>query len=67
MVQRNGMVANLGLEVSFVGLWIATPSTWRAVIAVGYGLLLAVLWPFLRRDTRAARRFLTTTQPPPEA
>ena len=66
VAQRNGMLANLGLEVAFVGLWMATPSTGRAVIAVGYGLLLAVLWPFLQRDTRAARRFLAT-HPTPRA
>ncbi len=32
----------------------------------GYGLLLAVLWPFLQRDTRTARRFLAT-HPTPRA
>ncbi len=59
VVQRTGTAANLGLEVLFVGQWIADPSTARAVIAVSYGLLLAALWPFLYRDIRAARRFLT--------
>lgn len=61
--QRTGMVANLGLETGFVGLWIATPSTLRAALAVGYGLLLAILWPIMSRDTRPARRFLTEHRP----
>ncbi len=57
-VSRTSVAANLGLEVLFIGQWIADPATWRAVIAVGYGVLLATVWPFLRQDIRAARRFL---------
>ncbi len=60
LVQRTGMAAHLGLEVLFIGQWIADPSTARAAIAGSYGLLLAVLWPLLHRDVRAARRFLGT-------
>ncbi|MGY1669534.1 hypothetical protein [Geodermatophilus sp. SYSU D00710] len=58
LVSRTSVVANAGLEVLFIGQWIADPATWRAVIAVGYGVLLAIVWPFLRRDIRAAQRFL---------
>jgi hypothetical protein len=58
LVSRTSVAANLGLEVLFIGQWIADPATWRAVIAVSYGVLLATAWPFLHRDIRAARRFL---------
>ncbi len=58
LVARSSVAAHLGLEVLFVGQWIADPETWRAAIAVGYGVLLATPWPFLHRDIRAARRFL---------
>ncbi len=58
LVARSSVAAHLGLEVLFVGQWIADPETWRAAIAVGYGVLLVTAWPFLHRDIRAARRFL---------
>jgi hypothetical protein len=58
LVSRTSVAANLGLEVLFIGQWIADPATWRAAIAFSYGVLLATAWPFLHRDIRAARRFL---------
>jgi hypothetical protein len=56
--QRHAITSNLGLGIAFAGQWIATPSTWRAVLTVVYGLLLAVNGPFIQRDARRARRFL---------
>jgi hypothetical protein len=56
--QRSLMASNLGLGICWVGLWIATPTLWRAVIAGLYGLLVALGWPFIERDARRALRFL---------
>lgn len=52
-----------GLETSWLGLWIAQPTVWRAVLLVGYGVLLAVTWSVAQRDVRRARRFLARTGP----
>jgi hypothetical protein len=60
---RNVMIANSGLSVAFVGQWIAFPTTWRAVMACGYGLLLGVGWLFVERDGRRARRYLEEHPP----
>jgi pilus assembly protein TadC len=56
--QRALMASNLGLGICYVGLWIASPALWRAVIAGLYGLLLVLGWPFIERDARRALRFL---------
>lgn len=58
MGQRSAMLSNSGLGIAWVGLWIASPTWWRAVMAVAYGLLLVVAWPFTQREARRARRFL---------
>ena len=56
--QRSVMASNLGLSICWVGLWIATPTLWRAVIAGFYGVMLGLAWPFIERDARRALRFL---------
>ena len=56
--QRTLLVANTGLGISFVGQWIASPTTWRAVATAALGLLLAAGWVVAQRDARRARRFL---------
>ncbi len=56
--QRVLMVANSGLGIAFIGQWIAFPTVLRAVLAIGYGLVLAVGWAFIERNARRARRFL---------
>ncbi len=56
--QRALMVANSGLGIAFTGQWIASPTAWRAVLAISYGLVQAVAWLFVQRNTRRARRFL---------
>jgi Flp pilus assembly protein TadB len=56
--QRSAMLSNSGLGIAWVGLWIASPTWWRAVMTVAYGLLLVVAWPFTQREARRARRFL---------
>jgi high-affinity Fe2+/Pb2+ permease len=52
------MVCNLGLGILWAGLWIATPTWCRAVVAGGYGLLVALAWLFVERDARRVLRFL---------
>jgi hypothetical protein len=56
--QRSLMASNLGLGICWAGLWIATPTLWRAAIAGLYGALVALAWPFIERDARRALRFL---------
>lgn len=56
--ERTMTVSWCGLEISWVGGWIADPAAWRAVTAVGYGLVLLVGWLVQRPDVRRARRFL---------
>jgi nitroreductase len=56
--QRAVMASNLGLGICWAGLWIASPTLWRAVIAGLYGVFLALGWPFIERDARGALRFL---------
>ncbi len=69
--QRALMVANSGLGIAFTGQWIASPAVWRGVLAIGYGVVLAVAWLFIQRDARRARRFLedhpSSTDPATEA
>lgn len=56
--QRSVMASNLGLGICWAGLWIATPTLWRAVIAGLYGVLVGLALPFIERDSRRALRFL---------
>lgn len=56
--QRAVMASNLGLGICWVGLWIAAPTLWRAMLACLYGLLVALGWPFVQRDARRGLRFL---------
>lgn len=58
IAQRLAVGANLGLLVAFIGLWIAEPSWWRAVLALFLALATAAVAPFAERDARRARRFL---------
>jgi hypothetical protein len=55
--QRALMAANVGLGIAFTGQWIASPTVWRAVLAITYGFVMAVAWLFIQRDARRARRF----------
>lgn len=56
--QRSVMASNLGLGICWAGLWIATPTLWRAVIAGLYGVLVGLALPFIELDSRRALRFL---------
>jgi uncharacterized membrane protein YbhN (UPF0104 family) len=56
--QRSVLAVNLGFGLLWVGLLIALPTWWRAAIAGGFVLLLAIAWPRALRDERRAREFL---------
>jgi hypothetical protein len=56
--QRAVMASHLGLGICWVGLWIASPTLWRAMLAGLYGLLVVLGWPFVERDARRGLRFL---------
>ena len=58
IAQSIAVVTNAGLAIMWVGQWIESPSTWRWMVAIAYGLLLGVSWCFTQRDVRRARRFL---------
>jgi hypothetical protein len=55
---RMVVVSNLGLGVAAVGQAIAFPTMWRFVLVGVFALLVAVGWPFVRRDVRRGRHFL---------
>jgi hypothetical protein len=56
--QRTELVGSLGLGICLTGLWIASPTAWRAALVCVHGLVLAVVWLFVERDARRALRFL---------
>jgi hypothetical protein len=64
--QRAMMASSLGLGICWVGLWVASPTLWRATLAGLYGLLVALGWPFVERDARRALRFLKVHPHPPD-
>jgi len=56
--QRTQLTGQVGLLLLFVGQWLTSPSVVRLGIVAGYGVLLAVAVPFLRRSASRAQRFL---------
>ena len=52
------LVPQAGMLVNFVGLWVATPSTWNFVILVVAVPVLLVMAVLFRRESRRVRRFL---------
>ena len=56
--QRTHVVGSLGLGLCFTGLWIASPTAWRAALVCVHALVLAVVWLFVERDARRALRLL---------
>jgi hypothetical protein len=64
--QQLGLMPPAGLLVNFVGLWIASPSTWRLVTIGIFAPVLLVGAVLLRRESRRLRRFLAT-HPDPSA
>jgi hypothetical protein len=64
--QQLGLLSPAGLLVNFIGLWIATPSTWRLVTIGIFAPLVLVGAVLLRRQSRQVRRFLAA-HPDPSA
>lgn len=56
--QRAAVLGTTGLSALWVGLWIASPSTWRSLLAGAFVLMVAVTAVFVERDARAGQRFL---------
>jgi hypothetical protein len=56
--QQVSLVPQAGLLVNFVGLWIATPSTWRLVLIGVFVPVVLVAVVLTRRETQRAQRFL---------
>lgn len=57
--QRLTTVGNCGLAVLWLGLFISSPTIWRATLALFLILLVASATPFIERDARAAERFIS--------
>jgi hypothetical protein len=64
--QQVSLVPQAGLLVNFVGLWIATPSTWRLVLIGVCVPLVLVAVVLFRRETQRAQRFLDAHPAPPQ-
>ena len=64
--QRLSLVPSAGLLVNFVGLWIASPSTWRLVTIGIFAPVLILGAVVFRRQSRHVRRFLDTHPDPSE-
>ena len=62
--QKLILVLQIGLLANFVGLWIATPSTWRLVMVAGYAPLVLVVLVLFRRESRRTRVFLDSYPDP---
>lgn len=56
--QRLTTVGNCGLAVLWLGLFISSPTLWRAALALFLILLVVAATPFIERDARAAERFI---------